>query len=142
MTESFVPFGELVETWKENEVLETLAYVAKIREQIAVWREEYGYNRMVTLVDFQKIGRQWKELAMYMSEVAAEKEVRKIVDHHFKVLQGKVEKKIGNIISILPLSNNGADYIFHGENGTCEIRIIGAGGYNIQRFHTRWIFVK
>lgn len=64
---------------------------------------------------------------------------RKAINDHFKKLQSKVENKIGEIVKIEPLSNNGADYHFEGTNGSCNVEVILAGGYNIQRLHTRWI---
>lgn len=66
-----------------------------------------------------------------------EEEAKKIIDNHYKLLQSKVEKKIGRIIKIKSLG--GDDYSFEGEKGSCVIEVIWAGGYNIQRLHTRWI---
>ena len=62
---------------------------------------------------------------------------KKDIDKHFDQLQAKVEKKIGKIIKIE--SYGGDDYAFEGENGKCVVEVILAGGYNIQRLHTRWI---
>lgn len=66
-----------------------------------------------------------------------EERCKKEIDRHFKELQNKVEKKIGKIIKIQDLG--GDDYAFEGENGKCVINVVWAGGYNIQRLHTRWI---
>lgn len=66
-----------------------------------------------------------------------EERCKKEIDKHFNQLQAKVEKKIGKIIKIE--SFGGDDYAFEGENGTCMVEVIWAGGYNIQRLHTRWI---
>lgn len=62
---------------------------------------------------------------------------KKEIDKHFKKLQTKVENKIGQIIKIKHLG--GDDYYFQGEKGNCKVEVILAGGYNIQRLHTRWI---
>lgn len=62
------------------------------------------------------------------------------IDKHFNTLQAKVEKKIGTILKIESLG--GDDYLFQGENGNCKVEVIWAGGYNIQRLHTRWVVKK
>lgn len=66
-----------------------------------------------------------------------EEMAKKMIDKHFEELQAKVEKKIGRIIKIE--SFGGDDYAFNGEKGDCVVEVIWAGGYNIQRLHTRWI---
>lgn len=131
-----------VEAWKALEIIEYLNYIERIAAQIAAWREEYGYIRMCQLVDFQKIGQKWRGLAAHGSETHRRAEVEKMVDAHFETLQRKVESKIGKILTIEPTGDNGADYYFTGENGNIEIRVIAAGGYNIQCAHTRWIFIN
>lgn len=62
---------------------------------------------------------------------------RKAVDKHFDQLQAKVEKKIGTITKIK--HTGGDDYEFEGTNGKCIVEVVWAGGYNIQRLHTRWV---
>jgi hypothetical protein len=64
-------------------------------------------------------------------------EIVTAVNHKFKILQTKVENKIGKIVEIQPLG--GDDYFFIGAFGRCVVEVILAGGYNIQRLHTRWI---
>lgn len=66
-----------------------------------------------------------------------EERCMKIINKHFQELQAKVQKKIGKIIKITDFG--GDDYGFEGENGRCMVEVIWAGGYNIQRLHTRWI---
>lgn len=66
-----------------------------------------------------------------------EERAKKEIERHFNQLQSKVEKKIGKIIKIE--SFGGDDYAFEGEKGDCIVEVIWAGGYNIQRLHTRWI---
>lgn len=66
--------------------------------------------------------------------------LKKDIDKHFETLQAKVEKKIGKIQLIYHIG--GDDYRFEGENGNCSVRVILAGGYNIQRLHTRWIVMN
>lgn len=64
----------------------------------------------------------------------------KAIDKHFDTLQSKVENKVGTILEIKHLG--GDDYRFKGELGECKVEVILAGGYNIQRLHTRWIIKK
>lgn len=67
-----------------------------------------------------------------------EKDIRK----HYASLQSKVEKKIGKIINIEKTGTNGYNYYMQGELSNCFVEVILAGGYNIQRLHTRWIIKK
>lgn len=66
-----------------------------------------------------------------------EEKCKKEINKHFEQLQAKVENKIGRIIEINDLG--GDDYAFVGEKDKCVVEVIWAGGYNIQRLHTRWI---
>lgn len=68
-----------------------------------------------------------------------EETCKEMINRHFIKLQNKVEDKIGEILQIKPTGNNGYDYYFKGSKGNCNIEVILAGGYNIQRLHTRWI---
>lgn len=86
---------------------------------------------------FRQSGNGTQFYAMYGRDSNFEERCKKIVDDHFKELQTKVQKKIGRIIKIEDLG--GDDYAFEGENGKCVVEVIWAGGYNIQRLHTRWI---
>ena len=62
---------------------------------------------------------------------------KKEIDKRFNKLQAKVEEKIGKILKIRHIG--GDDYLFQGEDANCKVEVILAGGYNIQRLHTRWI---
>lgn len=75
-----------------------------------------------------------------INEEKMEEVLKKLIDKHFESLQNKVEKKIGKIIKIEKV--NGNIYSFIGENDNCNVEVILAGGYNIQRLHTRWIITK
>lgn len=81
----------------------------------------------------------WLNYRQYGEKVAKEK-MEKDVRKHFEELQNKVEKKIGKIIKIAQV--NGNIYSFIGELDNCNVEVILAGGYNIQRLHTRWIITK
>lgn len=61
------------------------------------------------------------------------------IDKRFDVFQTKVKNKIGNIIKIQAITDE--EYEFIGEIGKCKIKVILAGGYNIQKLHTR-ILIK
>ena len=55
-------------------------------------------------------------------------------------LIAKVTKKVGTITNLqyITLDNNGnINGLITGEKGTCTLETIGAGGYNIQRYHYR-----
>lgn len=130
-----------VTAWKAQEVAAYLRYIERIAEKIAGWRAEHGYTGMVSLVDYQRIGSKWKELAR-QPEQMRRRVVEKLVDAHFESLQDKVEARIGKIKQIKTNGDNGADYLFVGETGNAEIRVVAAGGHNIQCAHTRWIFIK
>ena len=84
--------------------------------------------------------RYYLKLAGNYGSKGAEQKIEQDIKDHYKTLQAKVEKKIGKIIKVEHLG--GYDYRFEGENGNCGVEVIIAGGYNIQRRHTRWIITK
>lgn len=97
-----------------------------------------GYSVLVD--EYEEYENKWKyyhQLCSMYGYVGAKERVKKDVQAHYKALQNKVEKKIGKIIKIEKLG--GFDYSFEGELGNCTVEVILAGGYNIQRRHTRWI---
>lgn len=59
------------------------------------------------------------------------------IDKRFDMFQLKVQNKIGNIIKINAITNE--EYEFIGNKDKCTVRIILAGGYNIQKLHTRML---
>lgn len=89
--------------------------------------------------DELKRWKYWLNYRQYGEKVAKEK-MEKDVRKHFEELQNKVEKRIGKIIKIEEV--NGNIYSFIGELDNCNVEVILAGGYNIQRLHTRWIITK
>ena len=72
-------------------------------------------------------------------EKVAEKHFRKELENKKKNLIAKVKKKVGTIIEVEVKLNpkGGLDGLIKGEDGTVRIETIGAGGYNIQRYHFR-----
>lgn len=133
--------NEQINQWKQEEVKNLVAYVQRIKIQIAEWKAKYGFCEMNTLSAYKSISNQSKELAKLSNEnlqIAA----TKIIDSHFNALQNKVIDKIGNIEEIVSIGNNGFDYRFVGEKGNLQIKVVNAGGHNIQVHHTRWTVSK
>lgn len=133
---------ETIRKWKEQEVKETVNYIevmAGIIEEIKASDKKYW-----ELERYQAISKNTHEMVKQykMGKIGGMerflKEIEKEVDKHFEQLQNKVEKKIGKITGITTIGNNGCDYIFQGEDGKCQIKVVNAGGWNIQRRHTRW----
>ena len=69
--------------------------------------------------------------------------LEKMIKDHYDNLQAKVEKKIGKIKYITKTGSNGYNYRMENAKGdSVSVEVIGAGGYNIQRYHTRWVIKK
>lgn len=103
-------------------------------------RDKGGYEVYASVTDPEyNITCEYKcYYAQYkINEVKAVEVLKKLIDKHFETLQAKVENKIGEIIKIESLG--GDNYRFEGSLGYCNVEVILAGGYNIQRLHTRWI---
>jgi formyltetrahydrofolate synthetase len=133
--------------------------IEKEYESYSKWQEEFrtaehnyceAYNKRMDkeIVDqYKKVLYTIKENKYYYNlfykgrntvKANIEKDIRK----HYQSLQSKVEKKIGKIINIEKTGNNGFNYYMQGEISNCFVEVILAGGYNIQRLHTRWIIKK
>lgn len=128
---------DYIKEWKQEELIQTILGFEKAKVLINDYKEKYGYTRF-EYEGFRKIPKLYKDLSTYPNEYAVEV-FKKNIDRHFEVLQGKVEKKIGKIEMITDLTGSGYDYQIKGEAGNCVIRLVSAGGYNIQIAHTRWI---
>ncbi|WP_299997794.1 hypothetical protein [uncultured Clostridium sp.] len=102
----------------ENEELESLY---KKRENAHYSYVDYAFNKNQLFSTYGHDEIRWK----------------KEIDKRFKKLQAKVETKIGEILKIEHLG--GDDYLFEGKEAHCKVEVIMAGGYNIQRLHTRWV---
>ena len=130
--------NDYIKEWKQDELIKMITGFEKAKVLINDYKEKYGYRRF-SHEGFNKIPKLYRELSKYSDNSAVVEELRKHIDEHFKALQGKVEKKIGKIIEIVKDNGNGYDYQFIGEEGSCIVKLVMAGGYNIQIAHTRWI---
>lgn len=135
-----------VEEWKEYEIERTyedyVKYCNKLEELRVIWKEQ-GSKENYRAVENHKYSNKHYYAWTYSGNQSEEhiKAIIKLsVDKHFEALQQKVEKKIGKIIKIYQV--NGNIYTFEGELDNCNVEVILAGGYNVQRLHTRWIITK
>lgn len=113
-----------------QEYVKTLSYHEKY----------YGNNKYTEWRE--KIRRSYYHQVMNRSNNENEQHLFMMKDifGHYDTLQKKVEDKIGKIQRLN--HHGGSDYTVYGSNGQCELEVILAGGYNIQRLHTRWIIKK
>lgn len=135
---------QYVEDWKRQELNNYLEafdkQMARI-DQLALECKQYNW-KLDTLEAYRQIPSIFKKYRFNRNKQAFKEEAEKEIDNHFNKLQQKVEKIIGDITMIQPTGENGYDYLFKGTKGSCEVKVILAGGYNIQRLHTRWIINK
>ena len=130
-----------IDIWKSEAIESTIAYIAEVAKKDNEWRAKYGWHRY-EYVDYKREVPSTYLAIAKTGEKAIRETVTKMVDAKYEKLQAKVEDRIGKIIEIESTGNNGFDYMFRGEKGFCEVEVIGAGGYNIQCWHTRWIIKK
>ena len=132
-----------VEEWKEEEVVRTFEDYKRWLEKLEKLQEDWknGVKDSFNILQSHRYSNKYYNTLSYCSsEERVLNKIRVDVNKHFETLQAKVEKKIGNIIKIERV--NGNIYSFVGELDSCYIEVILAGGYNIQRLHTRWIITK
>lgn len=136
---------QLVEEWKAKELEGYIKSFEHQMKHITELEELCKTNKwnINTIEEYKKIPVIFKQFRFQKTNVSKFIELaKKEIDSHFKQLQNKVEKVIGKIEEIKPYGNNGYNYIFKGTESSCTIEVILAGGYNIQRLHTRWIIKK
>jgi len=137
---------ETLKRWKEQEAQNTTEYIKRVAEKIARMKNE---NREYKLTDdYKMISQDTHQLLKWYKPDKEDymerfnEEVAKEITAHYERLQAKVESKIGKIEKIETIGNNGHDYTFTGTNGKCQIKVVNAGGWNIQRKHTRWTMAE
>lgn len=132
-----------VEEWKDQEVTKTFEDYKKWLNKLEQLQEDWknGVKDSFNIMQSHRYSNKYYNTLSYCSnEERVLNKIRVDVDKHFETLQAKVEKKIGKIIEIAQI--NGNIYGFKGELDSCYVEVILAGGYNIQRLHTRWIITK
>ena len=132
-----------VNEWKEQEIIRTFEdykkWLNKLEQLQNDWKN--GVKDAFTILQSHRYSNKYYNTLSYCScEERILNKIKVDVDKHFETLQAKVEKKIGKIIEIAQI--NGNIYSFQGELDNCYVEVILAGGYNIQRLHTRWIITK
>lgn len=127
-----------IDTWKQESVESLVNYVQEVKARDDEWRSKYGFYRFQYESYRKECPAMYVELSKCDSATILKK-ATEMVEAKYTQLQAKVEKKIGTILEISADGNNGYDFIFLGTTGSCRVEVIGAGGYNIQRYHTRWI---
>lgn len=128
---------KLVTEWIENEINVTFSQMRNAEELVKQLREKYSGWRYVQSEEYGNIPAYFRKMLGTGKSYQMER-ITKDVNAHFVKLQYKVEERIGKINEILHLG--GEDYFFKGETGEVGVMVILAGGWNIQRLHTRWVF--
>ena len=145
--ETIKKFGENLENkWNEYDIWKKQT----IREEL---KSEPEYRNRDAYKEFQrnmteKWGRGWYEFAYYTTEEQIKKDNHKAVEQLILNLINRTVELVGTITDSkylrLDRDNNGyaiINGIVIGTDGTVRIESIGAGGYNIQRYHIR-VLVK
>lgn len=131
--------------WKQTEIDATYdqykIYKNKLNELHEIWKTKGGSDNFNHYKYFKYSNTYFYGLTSHgnQEEEFIKKCIKVSVDKHFEKLQNKVHQVIGDIISI---EGHGNYYKFTGDLGSCDIDVILAGGYNIQKLHTRWLIKK
>ena len=143
---------EFINQWKVRaikyykEALDEYNEEKKQLRNCCVWNDEYK-NKKLELIE--KYGK-WVvgDLALRSLKDAHEQIIKNIErDGEAKenMLIKRVNKEIGKIVNALNLNvgvNGELNGTIKGENGTCKIETIYAGGYNVQCLHYRVLVHK
>ena len=99
-------------------------------------RQAY-HNAQKFLYNFSRF--MYDAIQSFNGEHHAEQQFRKDLEKKKENLLMKVKKKVGRITDVEIRRNpkGELDGVIKGEDGTVRIETIGAGGYNIQRYHFR-----
>lgn len=139
---------EFIDQWK----LRAIKYYRQAIEDYKKEYEELKEKYYQSNEDYKKEKRQLLEkynqivvnLSYGYSPKDREERLLKIIEREAtakeKTLIARVNKEVGTIIKALSLNvgvNGELNGTIKGENGTCKIETIYAGGYNIQCLHYR-----
>lgn len=126
--------------WKKEQIREEYKKVPEYREREAYREFQHKMN--------EKWGRGWYEFAYYTTDEQIKKNNRNAVDALILNLVTRTVEIAGTIkdAQYLELERDNLGYavingIVIGEKGKAKVESIGAGGYNIQRYHIR-VLVK
>lgn len=143
MPEALVQFKEnLIKHWNEYDEWK----YNTIREEYAeIQRMPYGdeYRKAYRNMS-EKWGRNWYDFAYHYTLQDAFNNNRRDANNLILNLINRVSEKVGQITDTqyLRLSRDNCGYSIingriEGTRGHCRVESIGAGGYNIQRYHIR-----
>ena len=126
-----------VTEWMIQEAEATYNQMKRVEALVKDLRTQYKGWKYVNSAEYQNIPAYFRNM-LNTGETYQKERIDKDVKAHFEKLQMKVNERIGEIKEIEDLGGN--DYYFKGNKGNVGVRVIFAGGWNIQRLHTRWIF--
>lgn len=141
----FVPeIKEMIKSDIERDISNYKRFVVEYNDQINdfkskdnyIYSDEYkNYKNSLSGNYYYKLMNNCRNNISLINDI-----ITKDIISHYKLLQSKVESKVGKILNLKSLG--GLNYEVTGENDKCTLEVIVAGGYNIQRVHTRWIIKK
>lgn len=144
---------EFINQWKVRAINYYHQAIEDYKKEYKELNEKYSYSND----DYKKEKRQLLEkynqivinLSSGYSPKDREERLLKIIEKEAvakeKILIARVNKEVGLIVKALRLNvglNGELNGTIKGENGTCKIETIYAGGYNIQCLHYRVLVHK
>lgn len=133
--EQLIDRWDRYDEWRKNAIREELKSEPEYRNREAY--REFQHNMI------EKWGRGWYEF-MYMSSEQIHKSNVKDAETLILNLINRVTERVGQITDAqylrLDRDNDGYSIVngrIIGTKGECRVESIGAGGYNIQRYHIR-----
>lgn len=126
-----------VTEWMIQEAEATYNQMKQVEALVKDLRAQYNGWKYMDSAKYKNIPAYFRSM-LNTGEAYQKERIEKDVKAHFEKLQKKVNERIGEIKEIQNLG--GDDYYFTGNKGNVGVRVIVAGGWNIQRMHTRWIF--